>query len=128
MFVMLVSIFLYIISLFIGAAMVTVMCIYIIRDTRKYKMNTLFWVIITVLFQFIGICIYWNARKKLLNKRCPICMAQIPENKDFCILCGIELDTVRPKKRSFGRFLIKFCAFFEAIAIIQQFFVYLYSM
>lgn len=121
MFIMLVSIFLYFISLFVGAVAIGIMCIYIIRDARKYKMNTIFWVIVTVLLQFIGICLYWKARKNLLNKRCPVCRAQIPENKEFCILCGVELDNVRPKKNSFGRFLIKFCAFFEAIFIIEHF-------
>lgn len=121
MFIMLTSIFLYLISLFVGAVTVAVMCIYIVRDTRKYKMNTLFWVIVTILLQFIGICLYWRARKKLLSKRCPVCRAQIPEHKNYCILCGVELDTVRPKKKSFGRFLIKFCAFFEAIFILEHF-------
>ena len=121
MFIMLTSIFLYLISLFVGAVVIGIMCIYIIRDTRKYKMNTLFWGIVTVLLQFIGICLYWRSRKKLLSKRCPVCRAQIPEHKDYCILCGVELDTVRPKNKSFGRFLIKFCAFFEAIFIIEHF-------
>lgn len=126
MFTMLVSIFTFFFSVFIGAVIIgiiAVVSIYITRDARKYRMNARFWIAVVILLQFIGMCLYWHARKKQCGRRCPVCGAEIPQGKENCILCGVELQSVRPIKNSVGRFIVGFCAFQQAFIIIMPIFL-----
>ena len=122
MFYVLSGIFSFFFALFVGAViigLIAVVCIYITRDAKKYRMNARFWIAVVILLQFIGLCLYWHARKKQCSRRCPVCGAEIPQGKESCILCGVELETVRPIKNSVGRFIVSCCAFQQAFFIIM---------
>ena len=117
---MLASIFTWFMALFfiaVIAALIAVVCIYITRDAKKYRMNARFWIAVVILLQFIGLCLYWHARKKQCSRRCPVCGAEIPQGKEHCILCGVTLESVRPIKNSVGRFIVGFCAYQQAFLI-----------
>ena len=117
---MLASIFVWFVALFaiaVIAALIAIVCIYITRDARKYKMNARFWIVVVILLQFIGLSLYWHARKKQCNRRCPVCGTEIPQGKESCILCGVLLESVRPVKNSVGRFIVGFCAYQQAFLI-----------
>lgn len=126
MFYVLTGMFSFFLALFVGAVIIGVIAlvsIYITRDARKYKMNARFWITVVILLQFIGLCLYWHARKKLCDKRCPVCGAEIPQGKENCILCGVALQSVRPIKNSVGRFIVGCCAFQQAFFIIMPIFL-----
>lgn len=119
MFYVIVGILSTLFAIFVGSVIIAIESIYIVRNSRKYKMDTLFWVIVVILFQFVGFRLYWRARKKLCRKRCLICGAGIPEGKENCILCGAELSTLMPPKNSVGRFLVGIGAFYQVFLIVM---------
>lgn len=119
---MLASIFTFFTSIFIGAAVIGIIVavsIYITRDARKYRMNARSWIAVVILLQFLGLCLYWRARKKQCKRRCPVCGAEIPQGKKHCILCGVELNSVRPIKNSVGRFIVGVCAYQQVFLLIM---------
>lgn len=120
MFYVLSGILSFFVAAFIGAViigLIAVVSIYITRNARKYKMNARFWIAVVILLQFIGLCLYWHARKRLCDKRCPVCGAGIPQGKENCILCGVTLQSVRPIKNSVGRFLVGIGASYQVFLI-----------
>lgn len=127
MFTMLVSIFTYFLFLGIWAAVATVICIYIFRNSRKYRMNTLLWVIIGLVFNVFGLCAYFIARKKVCNEKCPVCFAKTDEWSTFCSECGARLENVRPKMKFLTKLLIGICTAVAAASLIELIFTMLYS-
>lgn len=125
MFYVIIGILTYGFAIFALIVTIAAMCIYIIRDTHKYKMERFPWILAVVLIQFLGLCFYWHARKQHLKTCCPVCSAENPEGSETCIRCGVELDTVRPKKFSFGRFIVTVLAVFQAVALIMRFLIIL---
>ena len=122
MFYVLTGIFSFFLALFIGAVvigLIALVSVYITRDAKKYRMDARFWIAVVILFQFVGLCLYWHARKKQCSRRCPVCGAEIPQGKEHCILCDVALESVRPIKNSVGRFIVSFCAYQQAFFIIM---------
>ena len=125
MFYVIIGILTYGFAIFALIVTIAAMCLYILHDTRKYKMGRFPWILAVVLIQFLGLCFYWHARKQHLKTCCPVCSAENPEGNETCIRCGVELDTVRPKKFSFGRFIVTVLAVFQAVALIMHFLIIL---
>lgn len=109
MFTMLVSIFIYLAALFVWAVLSAIIGIYVYRDLKKRRMNTLLWTAVGVVLNVPGLIIYMMARKIYFKRKCPACMADTPENVKFCSQCGVELETVRPKLGLVAKTIIGIC-------------------
>lgn len=125
MFYVITGILTYGFAIFALVVTIAAMCLYILRDTHKYKMEKLPWIIAVVLLQFLGLCFYWHARKQHLKTFCPVCSAEISGGNEACTRCGVVLETVRPKKFSLGRVIVTVLAVFQAVALIMHFFIML---
>lgn len=127
MFTMLVSIFVYWAFLFIWAAVTAVICFYIFRNSKKYEMNTLLWVIIGLIFSVFGLCAYFIARDRVCKSRCPVCSAKTEDWNTFCPNCGSKLDGIRPKMKLLPKLFIGACGTFAFFCLIKLIFTMLYS-
>lgn len=109
MFTMLVSMITTAFMFFIWFAIVLVIAIYIYINSRKYKMNTLLWVVIGLAFNFPGLCAYLIARRKTFRKKCPFCMSDTPKDCKFCPKCGVNLENSIPKTKLGPKLFICVC-------------------
>lgn len=128
MFTMLVSIMTYFIFLFVWAVTEAIICLYIFRDSRKYKMNTPLWMIIGLVFSFPGLCAYFVVRKRTFLKKCPVCLCETSENSTFCSNCGINLNDARPKLTLLPKIFIGICTTVIIWQAIKLIFISLYSL
>ena len=92
MFTMLVSIFIYLASLFVLAVLSVIIGFYVYKDSKKRRMNPLLWTVIGAVLNIPGLIAYLIARKIYFNKKCPACLADTPAKAKFCTSCGVELD------------------------------------
>lgn len=109
MFTMLVSIFIYLASLFVFAVLSVIIGFYVYKDSKKRRMNTLLWTVIGVVLNIPGLIAYMIARKIYFNRKCPVCLADTPKKSKFCSSCGVELDGVRPKLGLVAKTIIGIC-------------------
>ena len=119
MFTMLVSIFTWIAFLWIWFLSSAAVGIYIFKNSKKHKMNTVLWVVIGFVFNVFGLCAYFIAREKTNKKHCPVCGAKTEEWDTFCSQCDVKLETVRPKMKSATKIFISICAAVAAITVIE---------
>lgn len=110
MFTMLVSIITTVFMYFWYAVIVSIIGIYIYRKSKQYKMNTLLWVTVGVVFNFVGLCAFLYARRSQFQDVCPVCFAGTPEGSEFCPECNARLEDVRPKMKPLPKALIIICA------------------
>lgn len=115
MFTMLVSIFTWLAFLWIWFLSSAAVGIYIFKNSKKNKMNTVLWVIIGLAFNVFGLCAYFIARDKANKKHCPVCGAKTEEWDTFCTQCDVRLETVRPKMKTATKIFIGICAAVAAI-------------
>ena len=125
MFYVITGILTYGFAIFALIVTIAVLCIYILHDTHKYKMEKFPWILAVVLLQFLGLCFYWHARKQHLKTCCPVCSAEFTEGNETCPRCGVVLETVGPKRFSVGRVIITVIAVFQAMALILHFLIML---
>lgn len=114
---MLVSIFTWVSFVMIWFAVSVAVGIYILIDSKKHQMNTVFWVLIGLIFNVFGLCAYFIATDKSNKKFCPVCRAKTEEYDTFCPSCDIKLETVRPKMKFAKKLFIGLCAIL-AVSII----------
>lgn len=117
---MLVSIFTWVSFVMIWFAVSVAVGIYIFINSKKYQMNTVFWVLIGLIFNVFGLCAYFIARGQCIRKFCPVCGAKTEEYDTFCPACDVKLETVRPKIKLITKFFIGACIFFAAAIILSE--------
>lgn len=128
MFTMLVSIMTYFIFLFIWSVSEVLICIYILRNSKKYKMNSVLWVAVGLVFNILGLSAYFIARRKTFEKKCPVCMCETEKKSAYCSQCGAELKNVRPRLRFLPKLIIGILTFISLCHVISLFFTYLHSL
>lgn len=106
---MLVSIFIYLASLFVFAVLSVIIGFYVYKDSKKRRMNSLLWTLIGALLNIPGLIAYLIARKIYFNKKCPSCHADTPPKSKFCTACGVELESVRPRLGMVAKTIIGIC-------------------
>lgn len=119
---MLVSIFTWVAFLWIWFLSSAAVGIYILINSKKYKMNTVLWVVIGLVFNVFGLCAYFIARDKTNKKYCPVCGAKTEEWNTFCPQCDVKLEAVRPKMKFVTKFFIGACAAVAVITVIDYLF------
>ncbi len=127
MFTMLVSIFTYLAFLFVWFACAAAIGVYLYFNSKKFRMNTVFWVIIGLVFNVFGLCAYFIARNKVCREHCPVCFAKTEEWAAFCPVCDAKLENARPKMKFVTKLFIGICSAIAAFSIIDYIFTALYS-
>lgn len=120
MFTMLVSIFTWVSFVMIWFTLSVFVGIYIFINAKKHQMNTVFWVLIGLIFNVFGLCAYFIARRQSIKKYCPVCRAKTEEHDTFCPNCDVKLETVRPKMKLITKIFIGACIFFAAAIILSE--------
>lgn len=120
MFTMLVSIFIYLASLFVLAVLSVIIGFYVYKDSKKRRMNPLLWTVIGALLNIPGLIAYLIARKIYFSKKCPSCLADTPAKAKFCSSCGVELDSVRPRLGLVAKTIIDICIALVAVYILAR--------
>lgn len=127
MFTMLVSIFTWVAFVWIWFTASAVVGIYILINSKKYKMNTVLWVVIGLVFNVFGLCAYFIARDKSIKAHCPVCGAKTEEWDTFCPGCDAKLEAVRPKMKFITKIFIGVCAAVAAFSLIDYIFTAIFS-
>ena len=122
MFTMLVSIITTVFMYFWYAVMVSVIGIYIYRKSKQYRMNTKLWVIVGVVFNFVGLCAFLYARRSQFQDVCPVWFAGTPEGSEFCPECNARLEEVRTKMKLIPKAFIIICAIISLGVTLFSFF------
>ncbi len=117
---MLVSIFTWVAFMMIWFAAAVAVGIYIFINSRKQNMNTVFWVIIGLVFNVFGLCAYFIARERNSKKYCPVCRAKTQEHDTFCPACDVKLETVRPQMKLITKIFIGLCIFFGVSILFSE--------
>lgn len=84
-----------------------VLSILIYRRAKEYRMNTFLWVVMCLLFRFVGVNAFLAARRKRLQEVCPKCFAKTPEGCEVCPECKVKLEEVRPEEKPSVKALVK---------------------
>ncbi len=127
MFTMLVSIFTWVAFFGIWIAVSAAVGIYILINSKNYKMNTVLWVAVGLVFNIFGLCAYFIAREKTVKAYCPVCRAKTEEWHTFCPKCDVRLEDVRPKTKFIIKLFIGVCAAIAAFLLIDYVFTVFYS-
>ncbi|MBQ8784065.1 MAG: hypothetical protein IJZ57_09905 [Clostridia bacterium] len=104
------------------AVMVGIIGIYIYRKSKQYRMNTLLWVIVGVVFNFVGLCAFLYARRGQFQDVCPVCFAGTPEGSEYCPECNARLEDVRPKMKPIPKAFIIICTIISFSMTLFSFF------
>ncbi|MBQ8227409.1 MAG: hypothetical protein IJZ88_00180 [Clostridia bacterium] len=109
-----------------------VLSILVYRQAKEYRMNTFLWVVMCLLFRFVGVNAFLAARRKRVKEICPKCFAKTPEGCEVCPECKVKLEEVRPEEKHSVKVLVKIgtvasvVAMLVFIAIHIALFVWLY--
>lgn len=119
MFTMLVSIFTWL--AFVGAWITAAAAvgIYIFLNSKKYKMSTVLWTAVGLVFNVFGLCAYFIARDKKSKEYCPVCGAVTGEFDTFCPQCDAKLEAVRPRMKLVTKIFIGICVAVAIIIILE---------
>lgn len=92
---------------FLYAIVPIVLSILIYRRAKEYRMNTFLWVVMCLLFRFVGVNAFLAARRKRVKEICPKCFAKTPEGCEVCPECKVKLEEVRPEEKHSVKVLVK---------------------
>ncbi len=127
MFTMLVSIFTWVAFLWIWFISSAAVGIYIFKNSKKHRMNTVLWVVIGLVFNVFGLCAYFIARDKTDKMYCPVCGAKTEEWEPFCPQCDTKLESVRPKMKFITKAFIGVCTASAVMMLAKYIFTVVWS-
>ncbi|MBQ8784064.1 MAG: hypothetical protein IJZ57_09900 [Clostridia bacterium] len=103
---------------FLYAIVPIVLSILIYRRAKEYRMNTFLWVVMCLLFRFVGVNAFLAARRKRVKEICPKCFAKTPEGCEFCPECKVKLEEVRPEEKHSVKVLVKIGTVASVVAML----------
>ncbi len=103
---------------FLYAIVPIVLSILIYRRAKEYRMNTFLWVVMCLLFRFVGVNAFLAARRKRVKEICPKCFAKTPEGCEVCPECKVKLEEVRPEEKHSVKVLVKIGTVASVVAML----------